>query len=31
LNFYREALAAYTEKAVATLSFTLDRSFSRLE
>ncbi len=31
LNFYRKALAAYTEKAVATLSFTLDRSFSRLE
>lgn len=31
LHFYREALAAYTEKAVATLSFTLDRSFSRLE
>ncbi|HVB29433.1 MAG TPA: hypothetical protein VNG91_06450 [Terriglobia bacterium] len=31
LNFYRQALAAYTEKAVATLSFTLDRSFSRLE
>jgi hypothetical protein len=31
LNFYREALADYTEKAVATLSFTLDRSFSRLE
>ncbi len=31
LNFYREALAAYTEKAVATLSFTLDRSFSRLD
>ena len=31
LGFYREALAAYTEKAVGTLSFTLDRSFSRLE
>jgi hypothetical protein len=31
LNFYREALAAYAEKAAATLSFTLDRSFSRLE
>ncbi|HET7214579.1 MAG TPA: hypothetical protein VFL79_13385 [Terriglobia bacterium] len=31
LNFYREALAAYTENAIATLSFTLDRSFSRLE
>ena len=31
LNFYREALAAYTENAIATLSFTLDRSFSRLK
>ena len=31
LHFYHDALAAYTEKAVATLSFTLDRSFSRLE
>ena len=31
LNFYREALAAWTEKAVTTLSFTLDRSFSKLE
>jgi hypothetical protein len=31
LNFYRDALAAYTENALATLSFTLDRSFSRLE
>lgn len=31
LGFYREALAAYTENAVATLSFTIDRSFSRLE
>ena len=31
LNFYRDALAAYTENAIATLSFTLDRSFSRLE
>ncbi len=30
LTFYRDALAAYTEKAVATLSFTIDRSFSRL-
>jgi hypothetical protein len=30
LAFYREALAAYTENAVATLSFTIDRSFSRL-
>jgi hypothetical protein len=31
LGFYREALAAYTENAVATLSFTIDRSFSRLK
>jgi hypothetical protein len=31
INFYREALAAYAENAAATLSFTLDRSFSRLE
>ncbi|HEX5412460.1 MAG TPA: hypothetical protein VFZ27_11450 [Terriglobia bacterium] len=31
LNFYREALAAYTENAVATMSFTLDRSYSRLK
>lgn len=31
IGFYREALAAYTENAVATLSFTIDRSFSRLE
>ena len=31
LNFYHDALAAYTENAIATLSFTLDRSFSRLE
>ena len=30
LGFYREALAAYTENAVATLSLTIDRSFSRL-
>jgi hypothetical protein len=30
LNFYRQALAAYTETAVATLSLTIDRSFSRL-
>ncbi len=29
LAFYREALASYTENAVATLSFTIDRSFSR--
>ena len=31
LSFYREALAAWTENAIATLSLTLDRSFSRLE
>lgn len=31
LNFYHDALAAYAENAVATLSFTMDRSFSRLE
>lgn len=31
LNFYHDALAAYAENAVATLSFTIDRSFSRLE
>lgn len=31
LGFYREALAAYTQNAIATLSFTIDRSFSRLE
>jgi hypothetical protein len=31
LNFYHDALAAYTENAIATLSFTLDRSFSRLK
>lgn len=31
LNFYREALAAYTEGAVGTMSFTLDRSYSRLK
>ncbi len=30
MAFYREALAAYTENAIATLSFTIDRSFSRL-
>jgi hypothetical protein len=30
LAFYREALAAYVENARATLSFTIDRSFSRL-
>lgn len=31
VGFYREALASYTENAIATLSFTIDRSFSRLE
>jgi hypothetical protein len=30
LTFYREALANYVETARATLSFTIDRSFSRL-
>jgi hypothetical protein len=30
LNFYREALAAYVEETLATLSLTIDRSFSRL-
>jgi len=30
LTFYREALAHYVENARATLSFTIDRSFSRL-
>ncbi|MCL5005866.1 MAG: hypothetical protein M1404_04975 [Acidobacteria bacterium] len=30
MAFYREALAAYTENAIATLSLTIDRSFSRL-
>jgi hypothetical protein len=30
LNFYREALAHYVETARATMSFTIDRSFSRL-
>ena len=30
LTFYREALANYVEVARATLSFTIDRSFSRL-
>jgi hypothetical protein len=29
LAFYREALAGYVEKAVGTLSLTIDRSFSR--
>ena len=30
LSFYRDALANYVENARATLSFTIDRSFSRL-
>ncbi len=30
LTFYREALANYVEVARATMSFTIDRSFSRL-
>jgi hypothetical protein len=30
LAFYRDALASYVESAVATLSLTIDRSFSRL-
>ncbi|MGH9407575.1 MAG: hypothetical protein ACRD3D_17275 [Terriglobia bacterium] len=30
LSFYREALADYVENTVATLSLTIDRSFSRL-
>lgn len=29
LAFYRDALASYVESAVATMSFTIDRSFSR--
>jgi hypothetical protein len=29
LSFYRESLAAYVEETVSTLSFTIDRSFSR--
>jgi hypothetical protein len=29
LSFYRESLAAYVEETVNTLSFTIDRSFSR--
>ena len=29
LAFYREALASYVEEAVASLSLTIDRSFSR--
>jgi hypothetical protein len=31
LSFYREALAGYMEETMASLSFTIDRSFSRLE
>jgi hypothetical protein len=31
LGFYHDALAQYVENAMATLSFTIDRSFSRLE
>jgi hypothetical protein len=30
LGFYHDALASYVENAMATLSFTIDRSFSRL-
>jgi hypothetical protein len=30
LGFYREALAAYVEETIQTLSLTIDRSFSRL-
>ena len=30
LSFYRDSLAAYVEETVSTLSFTIDRSFSRL-
>jgi hypothetical protein len=30
LAFYRDALASYVENAIATLSLTIDRSFSRL-
>jgi hypothetical protein len=29
LNFYREALAHYVESTISTMSFTIDRSFSR--
>jgi hypothetical protein len=29
LGFYRDALASYVEGAMATMSFTIDRSFSR--
>jgi hypothetical protein len=31
LSFYREALAGYMEETMASLSLTIDRSFSRLE
>jgi hypothetical protein len=31
LNFYRDALSSYVEEACHTLSFTIDRSFSRME
>ena len=31
LGFYREALASYVEEAVASLSLTIDRSFSRFD
>jgi hypothetical protein len=31
LNFYRDALSSYVEETCRTLSFTIDRSFSRME
>jgi hypothetical protein len=31
IAFYREALASYVENAIATMSFTIDRSFSRFD
>ena len=31
LSFYREALRSYVEESCTTLSFTIDRSFSRME
>jgi hypothetical protein len=31
LSFYREALHSYVEESCTTLSFTIDRSFSRME
>jgi hypothetical protein len=31
VNFYREALSHYVEEACATMAFTIDRSFSRME